>query len=93
MLDLKESYEWISQFVIGRASVIPVELTQNKFSMLMRLSLPAATRESDAMIRYFDLMVDQTRLKVYLDSGQGASNFAKVAWPYLAGEQGGGVQT
>jgi hypothetical protein len=84
--ELKEVYERIAQFMIGRASVIPVELTQNNSSTGRRDFLYQQLRgESDAMIRYFDLMVDQTRLKVYLDSGQGASNFARVAWPYLAG--------
>lgn len=79
--ELSPVYERIARFLLNRASCIPVEITQGNRSANRTSRLyDALLQESDAMIRYFQMMTDTTRIGAAI--GAVPSGFD---WPPVSG--------
>lgn len=86
---LGEIYERIAQFILGRASVIPLEITHyfNPRDATRRDSLyRSLEEESGAMRTYFGMyMVNpETHLDPYLQSSNGSDRAKKTKWMGVA---------
>lgn len=76
-------YNRIAYFVLGRASVIPLDITVFNSSTSHRDAMYTALQEeSDAMRKYFGLYMrdPHTFLTPYLASAPGAANAKKTSW-------------
>jgi hypothetical protein len=80
---LPDVYNRIAYFVLGRASVIPLDITIFNASVAHRDAMYTALKEeSDAMRKYFGLFMRDpgTYLGPYLASAAGAGNARKTSW-------------
>ena len=82
-VELAQVYERIAQFILGRASVIPLEITQYNASKDRRDYLyEKMKQESDAMRTYFGLYMRQpeAQLDPYLATPTGADRARHTNW-------------
>jgi hypothetical protein len=80
--ELAKTYDRISLFIIGFTSIIPkLGQTQgaaaNRDTVFTRLQ-----EESEAMKKYFGMMIRQRELKDYLAGATGDLLFQRVTWPF-----------
>lgn len=82
-VELAQVYERIAQFILGRASVIPLEITQYNASKQRRDYLfEKMKEESDAMRTYFGLYMrrPEESLDQYLGTPTGADRARRTNW-------------